>query len=212
MEHPFRRAWFVGFHRLDVVNYIEKTARRYQQIQQNLEHALSDLQEQYDQLEQHSAKQSEQIATLNHECTQLQQVLQEQKHQYILAKKQVQQLTQQCEHLNEQLQQLSPDAQAYQMLKDRCIELELQANCRAQSILEDAHRQAQYIQEQAEQCFSQLESDYRALHVRIAAASQQAHQQLDIAYEAFSQVDDLLSRQAISLTNLSALPLGNTVE
>lgn len=212
MEHPFRRAWFGGFHRLDVVNYIEKTARRHQKIQKNLELSLSDLQERYDQLEQQAAKQAEQITALTHECTRLQQALQEQKRQCVLAQTQEQQAAQQCVQLQEQLQQLSSDAQAYQMLKSRCIEIELQANCRAQSLLEDAQQQAQYIREQAEQCFSQLEADYRALHIRIAAASQQAHQQLDIAYEAFSQVEDLLSRQAISMTSLSSLPLGNTVE
>lgn len=212
MEHPFRRAWFGGFHRLDVVNYIEKTARRHQNIQKKLELALSDLQERYDALEQQSAKQTEQLTTLTHECTRLQQALQEQKRLCVLAQTQEQQTAQQCTQLQEQLEQLSPDAQAYQMLKNRCIEIELQANCRAQAIVEDAQQQAQYIREQAEQCFSQLEADYRALHVRIAAASQQAHQQLEIAYEAFSQVEDLLSRQAISMTSLSSLPIGNPVE
>ena len=163
-KNQFRTAGFGGFHRQDVLDYIERTAKEQAEKQAELTRSLEDAQ---GDLRGQAAK----IASLELKLDKASQELEEAVAARAAAEAEKDALSQQLaqvleegqsvEQLKEQLEEARRQAEGYLRLKSDYAEIELDARQRASSQLSQARRQAEEITAQA-----QTERDAQLAQVR----------------------------------------------
>lgn len=210
MDHPFRNAAFGGFHRQDVLDYLEKTSQetlaQRQQLEQQLHQAQQNEHEQ-EQANQQSRAKLEQLQSEHEHMAaqfeQTQQALTQAQQQALQQAQQLEQLKQECDALHHQLSQLRPDAEAYAAIKDRAAGVELDAHHRAQQVTEQAQLQVREIRAQAAQWIAQVGREYDALRYDIQTTVAHSLEQIKKAHNSLEAVADLMDRNEIELQSIS---------
>lgn len=209
MDHPFRTAAFGGFHRQDVLTYLEEHNRQATQQREDLEGRLS----QAAQREEELCREAEELRTqmgqleqsleaLRQENAGLMERLEESNRELSASRTQCSQSARDLESaqvenqkLQQKLDELTPDAQAYTQLKDRTAGVELEAHRRAQAIQEKAESDAKKVRRQVEQWLQGVRREHEELCSRVESTVSHAAEELRKADACLEQAGAIMGEQ-----------------
>ena len=205
MDHQFRSAALGGFHKQDVLDYLELTAREHKEETAAMQEQLEQLQARLGQLEEKIAL-TEQVEQENQQLkqtvTQLQGQLNACQQENETLRTRNSQNDQACRKLQEEIDKLSPDAAAYAAVKERTAGVELDAHRRAQSVIDQARLEAGQIHSQVEQWLGRVDREYTDLRSQVDSAVAGATGELNRACALLEQVTAALRRQDTELEAL----------
>lgn len=174
-EFRFRTSPF-GFNRQDVINYIEAIHRDHAAQLQSMKKELEREKGQRSQMEEQGSLASTEAAAATRDA-------QRSKEDLLTAQKALEEAQRQREDLRLRLQaaqedlaalqeaadRMAPAARAYETLKDKTAEIELDAHNRAQHIIQEGEAQAEETREKVNQWLKQVESSYARLRSDVSA-------------------------------------------
>lgn len=177
----FRSAAFGGFHRQDVLDYLERLA----QEKQELTNRLTDESEARTQAEAGLAKAEQEAAAIREaqeamsaELDYLRKELEVRSASLALAEEEIKVLRAQAEALR-------PGAESWEHLKEQAGSIELSAHERAQVTIQDAHAQAADIQAEGMRWVLEIQRECQRVQADLEVSLQSAEQQLDVARNSF---------------------------
>lgn len=200
----FRITPFGGFHRQDVLNYIEQLTREHQESRQTLERqrdeaqaALAKAEEALDQAQRQQAAEATAQTTLEERLAQTQAELEETS--AALAQAQAEKAA-----LEEKLHALEPEAASWQRLRDTAGGIEVAAHERAQVTLQAARGQAAEVRAQGTRWAQDLQARCVGLQEDLHTAILAAEQELDGVRAKFAQAEDHMAQVREALDGLIA--------
>ena len=209
MDHPFRTAAFGGFHRQDVLTYLEEHNRQATQQREDLEGRLSqaaqreeELRREAEELRAQVGQLEQSLEALRQENTGLMERLEESNRELSASRTQCSQGARDLESaqvenqkLQQKLDELTPDAQAYTQLKDRTAGVELEAHRRAQAIQEQAESDAKKVRRQVEQWLQGVRREHEELCSRVESTVSHAAEELRKADACLEQAGAIMGEQ-----------------
>lgn len=220
MDQQFRNAAFGGFHKQDVLNYLEKSAQRHseevKQLQEELARARAEVERLSALEEEHSAalrELREREESLGQTCDGLRRDLSQAQEEHSRAaaalraaqaessqaleetRKNLEAREAENARLRAENARLRPDAEAYRAVKERTAGIELDAHRRAQGVLDQAQDQAKTLKGQYEQWLQRARRDYEQLRREMDRALAQAGEQLGGAARGLEQISQKMREQ-----------------
>lgn len=205
MDHQFRSVAFGGFHKQDVLNFLETSSQNHAQQLQELHKQLEE------QIAQTEKAQAEADALLGRaekaegELQQLREQVQQLSDSLNSTREEREELAVQLEQARERAERLEPDATAYTALKDRAAGVELDAHRRAQEVEDRAAGEVLRMREDVRLWMKELEREYDRLRTDTQATVAHARAQLDRAGQALDQVGLLMEQQAGRLEQMEQM-------
>ena len=207
----FRGAAFGGFHRQDVLDYLEKMARERREEQEVREAEKAGLMASLEEERAARNRAENRLALLENrasETTDAQKELEEAvaKLREELAEKEAQ-LTQaraEAEDLRRQISKLEPEAQSWQRIKDTAGDIEVAAHERAQITIQDARVQAAEIRADVIRWVLDVQAKCDTLQEDIRTSIRGAVTQLDNIHTAFAETERQTQTFQNALTELVA--------
>ena len=227
MDHQFRNAALGGFHKQDVLDYLELTAREHKEQTDALQAQLEQLQARCASLEEQSAlanhqqeeksaladRLQEENTQLKVTVTQLQQQLAASQNESELLRARAEQDAHSCRQLQQQIDKLGPDAAAYAAVKERTAGVELEAHRRAQAIVDEAQVQAEQVRRELGQWLERVERDYYDLRAQVGTTVTQAASELERVRLGLDNITLCMNNQHSALDRLMQtaknIPNGN---
>ncbi len=209
MDHPFRTSALGGFHRQDVLDYVEEQSRKASQQQEQSQQQLDEAKEQRERLEQeleelrreHEVVQRE-LEAVGQERDGLRERLEQAERELSASRtregesaQMLEQMRGERDAIQAKLEEITPDAQAYVQLKDRTAGVELDAHCRAQAIQQQAEQEANRLRKQVDQWLQGVEERYCALCSQVESTASHAAQQLQQAHRCLEQLSEMMGEQ-----------------
>lgn len=205
MDHQFRSVAFGGFHKQDVLNFVENTAKDHaqqlQESQQKLEEQGRQLESalnERDSLRARAEQAEEELDRLRAGTEELTGRLER-------AESDRDELRVRLEEMTEKAGGLEPDALAYRELKERTAGVELEAHRRAQAVEDRAADRAARVRAGATAWLKELGQEYDRLRTQTETTADYAREQLRQAEDALDRLSALLGGQAAALEPLSRL-------
>ena len=190
----FRSTPFGGFHRQDVLDYIEQLTQEHQETRQRLERqrdeaqaALAQAEDALGQAQRQQAAEATAQTTLEERLAQTQAELEN-------TAAALAQVREEKAALEEKLRALEPEAASWQRLRDTAGDIEVAAHERAQVTLQAARDQAAEIRAQGTRWAQDLQARCLGLQEDLHAAVTNAERELDGARAAFSQAEDHMAQ------------------
>lgn len=227
MDHQFRNAAIGGFHKQDVLDYLELIAREHQEQFQRMQQELDQAQQQLsDQLAKENVRdaqtvmQEQEIDRLRRascaeqgELEQAQSRLAQAQEENAALRAQLEEKGAAIAQLQQEADKLRPDAEAYAAVKERAAGIELDAHRRAQGILDQARNEAQQLhaqtqeqvqqrQEQVQQWLGRVSREYGDLRTQMDATVSHAAEELKKAGQLLEQVTQCLNQQDAAMEDL----------
>lgn len=203
MDNRFRSAAIGGFHRQDVINYLEQSAREsaaaLEQLREQLEQAQAEGNQLRDQLQSAQAELSDcrtQLEQASAECSSARQTGHEQAERLSA-------LEQENARLRERLAMVEPDAAVYATIKERTAGMELDAHRRAQAIVDQARAEGQQQRRGVEQWLERLRGEYGEVCAQVEATMNLATLELDRARVGLERVGQCLDSKKSALEGLT---------
>ena len=198
----FRSTPFGGFHRQDVLDYIEQLTQEHQETRQRLERqrdeaqaALAQAEDALGQAQRQQAAEATAQTTLEERLAQTQAELEN-------TAAALAQVREEKAALEEKLRALEPEAASWQRLRDTAGDIEVAAHERAQVTLQAARDQAAEIRAQGTRWAQDLQARCLGLQEDLHAAVTNAERELDGARAAFSQAEDHMTQVREALEGL----------
>lgn len=198
----FRSTPFGGFHRQDVLDYIEQLTQEHQETRQRLERqrdeaqaALAQAEDALGQAQRQQAAEATAQTTLEERLAQTQAELED-------TAAALAQVREEKAALEEKLRALEPEAASWQRLRDTAGDIEVAAHERAQVTLQAARDQAAEIRAQGTRWAQDLQARCLGLQEDLHAAVTNAERELDGARAAFSQAEDHMAQVREALEGL----------
>ncbi|HIY33056.1 MAG TPA: hypothetical protein H9833_07405 [Candidatus Evtepia faecavium] len=198
----FRSTPFGGFHRQDVLDYIEQLTQEHQETRQRLERqrdeaqaALAQAEDALGQAQRQQAAEATAQTTLEERLAQTQAELEN-------TAAALAQVREEKAALEEKLCALEPEAASWQRLRDTAGDIEVAAHERAQVTLQAARDQAAEIRAQGTRWAQDLQARCLGLQEDLHAAVTNAERELDGARAAFSQAEDHMAQVREALEGL----------
>ena len=198
----FRSTPFGGFHRQDVLDYIEQLTQEHQETRQRLERqrdeaqaALAQAEDALSQAQRQQAAEATAQTTLEERLAQTQAELEN-------TAAALAQVREEKAALEEKLRALEPEAASWQRLRDTAGDIEVAAHERAQGTLQAARDQAAEIRAQGTRWAQDLQARCLGLQEDLHAAVTNAERELDGARAAFSQAEDHMAQVREALEGL----------
>lgn len=198
----FRSTPFGGFHRQDVLDYIEQLTQEHQETRQRLERqrdeaqaALAQAEDALGQAQRQQAAEATAQTTLEERLAQTQAELEN-------TAAALAQVREEKAALEEKLRALEPEAASWQRLRDTAGDIEVAAHERAQVTLQAARDQAAEIRAQGTRWAQDLQARCLGLQEDLHAAVTNAEWELDGARAAFSQAEDHMAQVREALEGL----------
>lgn len=198
----FRSTPFGGFHRQDVLDYIEQLTQEHQETRQRLERqrdeaqaALAQAEDALGQAQRQQAAEATAQTTLEERLAQTQAELED-------TAAALAQVREEKAALEEKLRALEPEAASWQRLRDTAGDIEVAAHERAQVTLQAARDQAAEIRAQGTRCAQDLRARCLGLQEDLHTAVTNAERELDGARAAFSQAEDHMAQVREALEGL----------
>lgn len=208
MDHQFRNTAF-GFHKKDVLDYLELVAQQHGQQMQSLQERLDQAVQELDGLSRREGEQSAQLERARTELERQQERSGRLEEQLREAQARAEQLEQELlqareegRRFREEAERLRPGAEAYDAVKERAAGMELQAHQRAQAVLDDAQEEVRQIRGRVEQWVARAAAQYAGLRRQVESAAAQAAQELQKAQGCLDQVVEGMARQDEALEEL----------
>lgn len=187
-ELQFRTSTLGGFHKQDVLTYIETSSRTHTEKVEQLTCELKEALEGKAVAENTAQEQTNRVAELTMEKSKLVQNLSakdaelealqanlEEQGKKILA------LEDAAKELQDRLEKAEPNASLYECIKDRTAGVELEALRRAQEIEDDATAHAKRTKDELEQWMENVQNGYKALREDMEQTIAQAKKELEEA-------------------------------
>lgn len=209
-EYHFRGA-FYGFHRQDVMRYIEAVHRDYAA---QLESARQDLERersQRSQVEEQGSIASEEAVAAGKDAQRSKEELARALEELERAQREREELrlklkaTQEdLDRLQEAADRMAPAARAYESLKEKAAGIELEAHQRAQEIVKAGEAEAAQTRGKVQEWLRQVESSYGRLRSDVAATLSHAGSELQRTVRSLDSVTAELESHAQDLKAIAA--------
>ena len=200
----FRSAAFGGFHRQDVLDYLEKITREHQDKTEELTHALDQEKTARTSAEEENQTLRTQLDeavsardALDEELTQVKQRLEE-------ATASLTQAEERATELTQRVGILEPGAQSWQRLKDTAGDIEVSAHERAQITVQTARVQAAQLRAEGVRWVREIQDRCDRLQRDLRTAIIAAQQELDGVQASFDQAQEDMEGYQTALSNLVA--------
>lgn len=210
-ELQFRSAAFGGFHKQDVLNYIETTAKEHKNKVEGLEKELADTKAGKEQLEEEAkaaAGREEALtgreAELRAQAEQLSDRLHEQNAALEAARAELERKAAMLAQTEERLRRLEPAAEAYESLKDKAAGIELDAHRRGQLIEAEARERVRKTHAELEQWLVRVRTGYDRLRTDVDATISHAAGELDRVARSLEGISAEFAEHDAALEALSA--------
>ena len=191
----FRTSAFGGFHKQDVLNYLERSARDHADkvaaLQKDLEEARkgrADLEEAYAVLQKG-------LTATEEENDRLAQALTQRETELAQAMTRGETLEAQLTALQVEVERLREAASAYETLKGRAAAIELEAHSRAQAIEEEGRRKSRQTREDLLKWFDELQGSYARMRSDVDTALGQTLRELEKAGQTMTGLSRSVSSQ-----------------
>ena len=194
----FRSAAFGGFHRQDVLDYLEKLTKEKQEISAQLEketEARIRAETSLAQAEDAARGAKEAQEALNGELEYLRN--EREARTAALAKAE-----DEIKILQTQVETYRPGAEAWEHIKEQAGTIEVSAHERAQVTIQDAREQVSSIQAEGSKWVKDLQAESDRLQTALRTSIQDAEKQLDAAKEAFRNAERSMTVYQSSLAGL----------
>ncbi len=194
----FRSAAFGGFHRQDVLDYLEKLTKEKQEISAQLEketEARIRAETSLAQAEDAARGAKEAQEALNGELEYLRNELEARTAALAKAEDEI-------KILQTQVETYRPGAEAWEHIKEQAGTIEVSAHERAQVTIQDAREQVSSIQAEGSKWVKDLQAESDRLQTALRTSIQDAEKQLDAAKEAFRNAERSMTVYQSSLAGL----------
>ena len=194
----FRSAAFGGFHRQDVLDYLEKLTKEKQEIAAQLEketEARIRAETSLAQAEDAARGAKEAQEALNGELEYLRNELEARTAALAKAEDEI-------KILQTQVETYRPGAEAWEHIKEQAGTIEVSAHERAQVTIQDAREQVSSIQAEGSKWVKDLQAESDRLQTALRTSIQDAEKQLDAAKEAFRNAERSMTVYQSSLAGL----------
>ena len=194
----FRSAAFGGFHRQDVLDYLEKLTSEKQDLATQLEaesERRSQAEAQLSRSEEEARAMREAQEAMTGEMDYLRSELEARSASLSRAEEEIKVLRAQADALR-------PGAESWEHIKEQAGRIEIDAHERAQVTIQDAQAQAAEIQAEGMRWVLEIQSECDRLTADMNAAIQSAEAQLDTARNAFRQAEQDMEGYQASLSRL----------
>ena len=205
MDHQFRSVAFGGFHKQDVLNFVENTAKDHAQQLQELQQKLEEQGRQLESALNERDSLRAQTEQTGEELEQLRARTEELTGRLERAESDRADLSARLDEMTEKATGLEPDALAYRELKERTAGVELEAHRRAQAVEDRAADRAEQVRAGAAAWLKELGQEYDRLRTQTETTAAYARVQLQQAENALDQLGALLGGQAAALEPLKRL-------
>ena len=203
-EFQFRTSAFGGFHKQDVMNYLERSAREHAEAVAALQKELAEEkvaraeeEEKRSDLEKRLTALEEEKSGLSAQLTQRQETLNR-----VTAERD--ELQTMAAGLQDRVDKLTPAAEAYEAVKDRTASIELEAHSRAQAIEQEGRQKAKKCQEQVKEWFAKTREVYARLQTDVEATLGHTVRELERAGQSLTALKSSLSGQEDALDAIQA--------
>ena len=204
----FRSAAFGGFHRQDVLDYLEQRARAHQQEKEALQAGLEEAQKAREKAEEALAESQAQLAeaaaaraAAEEELAKGKAALEQKSAALVEAEARV-------AALRSKVTALEPGAESWQRIRETAGNIEVSAHERAQITIQEAQLRAEEVRDTAARWLMDVQTRCQALQQEISASVTAAETELDSMRAAFdrtqeemAQIQDGLSSLMHSLTS-----------
>ncbi len=180
-EFQFRTAALGGFHKQDVLSYLERSAKEHREKTAELERELAGVKADKARLEEEKGEMERRQALLEEENQRLAADLADREAALADATAGKETAERQEAALQEEAEKLRPAAKAYEAVKDRTASIELEAHGRAQAIEEEGRQKAKKHQQELVDWSAQLQAAYHRLRSDMDATLVHAIRELERA-------------------------------
>lgn len=167
MKFQFRTAALGGFHKQDVLAYLEVSSREHAEKLTALQGELAEEKVARAELEERSADLDQRVRALTEENQRLAADLARREAELNQAAAQRDAAVTETTQLRAKMEQLEPAATAYESIKDRASAIELEAHSRALAIEGEAHRTARRIADEMEGWLRKFQAAYNRLRTDV---------------------------------------------
>lgn len=211
-EYRFRTSAF-GFNRQDVIHYIEAVHRDYAAQLQSLKKDLEWEQGQRSQVEEQGSLANQEAAAAGkdaqrskEELTKVLEELQEAQRQREELRLKLKAAQEELDALQVAADRMAPAARAYETLKDKAADIELDAHKRAQTIIQEGEAQAALTRQKVEDWIRQVESSYGRLRFDVTATLSHMSSEMKRTADSLEGVTAELDSHGQQLRQLSEKP------
>lgn len=180
-EFQFRTAALGGFHKQDVLSYLERSAKEHREKTAELERELAGVKADKARLEEEKGEMERRQALLEEENQRLAVDLADREAALADATAGKETAERQEAALQEEAEKLRPAAKAYEAVKDHTASIELEAHGRAQAIEEEGRQKAKKHQQELVDWSAQLQAAYHRLRSDMDATLVHAIRELERA-------------------------------
>lgn len=194
----FRSAAFGGFHRQDVLDYLEKLTKEKQELTAQLEketEARIQAETGLAQAEDAARGSEEAQEAMSGELEYLRNELEVRTSSLAKAEDEI-------KSLRAQVETYRPGAEAWEHIKEQAGTIEVSAHERAQVTIQDAREQVSNIQAEGSKWVMDLRAESDRLQTALKTCIQDAEKQLDAAKEAFRNAERSMTGYQSSLAGL----------
>ena len=185
-EQQFRSVAFGGFHKQDVLNYVETSSRQHREKVAALTKELEEARKAASEVEKKAADTAAREEELSARAEALAAQLKEKSDALDAIRAELEEKTARLTRAEEELSaaqsrlsRSEADAEAYAGVKDRVAGIELDAHYRAQAVQAEAEKKAKETREQVNQWLTRVEAGYDRLRTDVDATISHASGELD---------------------------------
>ena len=192
----FRSAAFGGYHRQDVLDYIETMTTEKNELDMQCREARDSR----DKAEAALAECKEALQSAEKEKQTIQSELEKTRGELEQCSASLTQAEAQIRELQSQVDQLKPGAESWNYIKDRAGDIEISAHERAQITLRNANEQAAEIHAEGVKWVRDIQAGCERLHDDLKTSMRAAESELDGIRSSFSKTETEMQgfRQALS--------------
>ena len=194
----FRSAAFGGFHRQDVLDYLEKLTTEKQELASQLEAET----ERRRQTEDRLSQTEEELRNIREAQEAVAGELDYLRSELEARSDSLSHAEEEIKVLRAQVDALRPGAESWEHIKEQAGRIEINAHERAQVTIRDAHARASDIQEDGKRWVEEIRSGCDKLSADLNAAIRSAEAQLDAARSAFRRAEEDMVGYQASLSQL----------
>ena len=194
-----RTAALGGFHKQDVLNYLERSARDHADKVASLQKELTDARSTGGALEKSYAALQKGLTATEEENDRLTQALAQREAELAQALTRGETLEAQLTALQVEVERLGVAASAYETLKGRAATIELEAHSRAQAIEEEGRRKSRQTREELLKWFDELQGSYARMRSDVDTALGQTLRELEKAGQIMTGLSRSVSSQEETL-------------
>ncbi len=193
MKFQFRTAAFGGFHKQDVLAYLEVSSREHAEKLTALQGELAEEKVARAELEERTADLDQRVRALTEENQRLAADLAQREAELNQAAAQRDASVTEAGQLREKVAKLEPAATAYESIKERASAIELEAHSRALAIEGEAHRKSRKISEEMDAWLRKFQAAYDRLRGEVDTTLGQAVDELKRAEGEIGKISEEFS-------------------